>query len=316
MTLPNILVTCPPMLGLIDEFADDFAKAGLDFTPAKVTQVLSVEELSDLLPAYDGWIIGDDPANAEVVAAGAAGKLRAAVKWGVGVDNVDFDAFAQHQIPVENTPGVFGEEVADVALTYVLGLARETYLIDREIRTKSAWPKPSGISVQGRTIALVGFGDIGRATARRLAACGAKIVVYDPFFGPSPGLAVEHAAWPKRINEADFIVFTCPLTESTKAMFNHDLLRSLKPGVRIVNVARGPVIVEDALIEGLEKEIIHSAALDVFEVEPLPDQSPLRRFDRCIFGSHNGSNSSDAVRRVSRIAIGKIAGFLGQQSSK
>lgn len=314
MTRPNILVTCPPMLGLIDEFADDFAQAGLEFTPAKVTQVLSVEELCDLVPAYDGWIIGDDPANAQVVAAGASGQLRAAVKWGVGIDNVDFDAFAQHQIRVENTPGVFGEEVADVALTYALGLARETYWIDREIRTNNAWPKPSGISVHGRTVALVGFGDIGKATARRLAACGAKIVVYDPFYEPSadlqPDLEVEYAVWPQRVGDADFLVFTCPLTDSTRAMFNHELLGSLKPGVRVVNVARGPVIVEDALIKGLEDNIVHSAALDVFEVEPLPAPSPLRRFDRCIFGSHNGSNSSDAVRRVSRLAIAKIAAFL------
>jgi len=299
------------MLGLIDEFAQDFAQAGLDFTPAEVTQVLSVEELCDLLPAYDGWIIGDDPAKKEVVAAGAAGKLRAAVKWGVGIDNVDFDAFSAHNIPIENTPNVFGEEVADVALTYVLGLARETYLIDREIRTNHAWPKPSGISVHGRTVALVGFGDIGRATARRLAACGAKIVVYDPYYQPCLELKVVHAAWPDHIGEADFIVFTCPLTDSTRAMFDHTLLGSLKTGVRVVNVARGPVVVEDALIQGLKRGIVHSAALDVFEVEPLPTESPLRCFDQCVFGSHNGSNSSDAVRRVSRVAIEKIAKFLG-----
>ena len=133
MSRLNVLVTCPPMLGLIDEFADLFEAKELDFTPAEVTQVLSVEELVDLVPHYDGWIIGDDPANRTVVEAGAAGKLKAAVKWGVGVDNVDFDAFRDLGLPVENTPGVFGGEVADVALTYVLGLARETYRIDREI---------------------------------------------------------------------------------------------------------------------------------------------------------------------------------------
>ena len=94
-------------------------------------------------------------------------------------------------------------------------------------------------------------------------------------------------------------------------MFNHALLDQLKPGVRVVNVSRGPVIDEAALIDGLEREIIHSAALDVFEVEPLPPSSPLRDFERCIFGSHNGSNSVDAVRRVSRLAIDKIATFLG-----
>ena len=310
MSRMNVLVTCPPMLGLIDEFADAFAEKNLDFTPAKVTQVLSEDELIEILPAYDGWIIGDDPASRRVIEAGAAGKLKAAVKWGVGVDNVDFNAFSDLGLPVENTPGVFGGEVADVALTYVLGLARETYLIDRKIRTENGWPKPSGISVSGRTVALVGFGDIGRQTAKRLNACGANVIAYDPFFKPADGIPVENATWPDRLDEADFLVFTCPLTPETNGMFSEDILGKLKPGVRVVNVGRGPVIKEAALLKGLENGTVHSAALDVFEVEPLAADSPLRKYERCIFGSHNGSNSADAVRRVSHIAIDKIARFL------
>jgi len=310
---PNVLVTCPPMLAMIDEFAADFEQARLDSTPARVTQTLSEDELIRLVPKYDGWIIGDDPATRRVVEASAAGKLRAAVKWGVGVDNVDFDAFSDFNIPVENTPGVFGGEVADVALTYTLGLARETYRIDREIRLNNAWPKPSGISISGRTVALVGFGDIGAQTAKRLLACGAKIIAYDPYFKPAAGIEVEHADWPNRLEEADFLIFTCPLTADTHHLFNRDLLSKLKTGVRIVNVARGPVIQEAALVEGLNSGVVHSAALDVFEVEPLAQDNPLRGFDQCIFGSHNGSNSADAVQRVSRIAIAKIARFLGMQ---
>ncbi len=314
MARPNILVTCPPMLGLIEEFAADFDAQGLDYTPAKVTQVLSEEELIALVPDYDGWIIGDDPATARVVEAAARGKLKAAVKWGVGVDNVDFDAFRAAGVPVENTPGVFGGEVADVALTYVLGLARETYLIDREIRINNAWPKPSGISVAGRTVALVGFGDIGSQTAKRLLACGANLIVYDPAYKPIEGLDVETANWPERLDEADFLVFTCPLNDATRHMFNEDTVGRLKPGVRVVNVARGPVIKESALVGALEQGIVHSAALDVFEFEPLTPDNPLRQFRQCIFGSHNGSNSADAVRRVSRIAIEKVAGFLAEKS--
>lgn len=308
---PDVLVTCPPMLGLIDEFAEDFARFGLDFTAAKVTQVLSENELEELVPNYEGWIIGDDPATRRVVEAGKSGKLTAAVKWGVGVDNVDYSAFSDNGIPVENTPGVFGGEVADVALTYLLGLARETYRIDREIRNENGWPKPSGISVAGRTVALVGFGDIGAQTAKRLIACGANIIVYDPAYKPVNGIKVETAQWPQRLGEADFLVFTCPLNKGTHHMFNHDLVAQLKPGVRVVNVARGPVIEEVALVEALSSGVVHSAALDVFEVEPLAADNQLRQFDQCIFGSHNGSNSADAVRRVSRIAINKIATFLG-----
>jgi D-3-phosphoglycerate dehydrogenase len=95
-------------------------------------------------------------------------------------------------------------------------------------------------------------------------------------------------------------------------MFNRDLLPRLRPGVRVVNVSRGPVIDEAALIEALTSGLVHSAALDVSEVEPLPATSPLRSFDRCIFGSHNGSNTIDAVRRVSLLAIEKIADFLAK----
>ncbi len=313
MNQPTVLVTCPPMLGLIDEFAEDFAKHGLAFEAAKVTQILSVDELKELVPLYDGWIIGDDPATRAVVEAGVKGRLRAAVKWGVGVDNVDFPAFKDAGVPVENTPGVFGGEVADIALTYAIGLARETYRIDREIRSNNAWPKPSGVSISGRTVAIVGFGDIGSQTAKRIIACGGKVVVYDPYYKPVSGVDVETATWPQRLDEADFLIFTCPLTPDTNGMFNDKTLPALKTGVRVVNVARGPVIRENALLKALETGVVHSAALDVFETEPLPTNSPLRTFDQCIFGSHNGSNSADAVRRVSRIAIKKISGFLGPQ---
>ena len=153
----KVFVTCPPMLGLIDEFAPDFELRGLECVPAKVSQVMEEAELVEHVPLYDGWIIGDDPATRKVVETGASGKLRAAIKWGVGVDNIDFSAFHDSGVPIDNTPGVFGNEVADVALTYALGLARETYWIDRQIRERNAWPKPSGISMEGKTVAIVGL---------------------------------------------------------------------------------------------------------------------------------------------------------------
>lgn len=310
MSAPRVLVTCPPMLGLFDEFSSDFEAAGLNGIAAKTTQVLSEDELLNLLPDYDGWIIGDDPASERVISAASKGALRAAIKWGVGVDNVDFDAFKSNGVPVDNTPGVFGNEVADVALTYILGLARETYWIDREVRLNKAWPKPSGISMLDRRVAVVGFGDIGQQIAKRVIACGSKVIAYDPFYEAKPDLDVETAAWPDRLGEADFLVFACPLTPQTTGMFDLGTIAHLKAGVRLVNVSRGPVINENALVAALQQGAVHSAALDVFEVEPLPEQSALRGFEKCIFGTHNGSNSADAVRRVSRLAIRKISEFL------
>ena len=142
----RILVTCPPMLGMFHEFVEPAREAGFELVAAKVTQTLSQDELVALLPQYDGWIIGDDPATRSVFEAGKAGRLKAAVKWGIGVDNVDFAACKDLGIPIINTPQMFGAEVADVALAYVIGLARQLFEIDRGVRA-GGWPKPAGMSL-------------------------------------------------------------------------------------------------------------------------------------------------------------------------
>jgi D-3-phosphoglycerate dehydrogenase len=307
------MVTCPPMLGMIDEFVPVGAQRGFELVPAKVTQTLSEDELVELLPQYDGWIIGDDPATRRVFEAGKAGRLKAAVKWGIGVDNVDFAACKDLGIPIINTPNMFGGEVADVAVGYVISLARQLFLIDRGIRN-GEWPKPAGMSLAGKHVALVGFGDIGRSVARRLGAFDMPIVAYDPGIEGDAGIAgVERAQWPQRLEEADFIVFTCALNAHNRHMLDAEVLAKCRRGVQVINVARGPLIDEQALIAALQSGQVGSAALDVFEVEPLPAASPLRDMPQCIFGSHNGSNTRDAVRRASHEAMDRLFGFLGSQ---
>ena len=298
------------MLRMIDTFRPIFAKHSVTITTPDVVQILSVQELKELVPQHDGWIIGDDPATREVFEAGKAGKLKAAVKWGIGVDNVDFAACKDLGIPITNTPNMFGGEVADIAVGYVIALARQTFDIDRGVRA-GEWPKPRGISLAGKTVALVGYGDIGKNTARRLLAAEMKIVAYDPYASDDSNMPqVQRATWPERINEADFIVINCALTSSSHHLINAEVLAKCKPGVRLVNVGRGPIIDEPALEDALQSGQVYSAALDVFEIEPLPMNSSLRRHPRCIFGAHNASNTADAVVRTSEIAITKIINFL------
>ena len=307
----KVLITCPPMLGLINEFRPLFKAKGIQVDCPPVTQTLSEEELQRLVPHYEGWIIGDDPATRAVFQAGKDGNLKAAVKWGVGVDNVDFSAAKDLGIPVTNTPRMFGAEVADIAMGYVIALARQTFSIDRQVRT-GQWPKPAGISLADKTVALVGFGDIGRNVAKRLLAADMHVIAYDPYFQVAQELeSVQSAAWPERLKEADFIVLTCALTPENRHLINAATLDLAKPGVRIVNVARGPLIDETDLEKALAAGHVHSAALDVFEIEPLPDASPLRQYDRCIFGSHNASNTVDAVRRASDTAVRLLFDALG-----
>jgi D-3-phosphoglycerate dehydrogenase len=309
----RILITCPPMLRMMPQLRGLFEGKNIELTTPDVVQILSVEELKEIVPQHHGWIIGDDPATREVFAAGKAGQLRAAVKWGVGVDNVDFAACKDLDIPIVNTPGMFGQEVADVALGYVIALARETFTIDHGVRA-GEWPKPRGISLSGKKCAVLGMGDIGRNVAKRLMACGMDVLGYDPVVKLEDVPAgVKLQQWPQGLGEADFLVVTCALTPSSRHIVNATSLNQMKSGIRVVNVARGPIIDESALIQALQSGHVHSAALDVFEVEPLPMTSPLRKFGhRCLFGSHNGSNTADAVLRTSQIAIQKLYGFLGK----
>lgn len=298
------------MLGMMDRFLPSFAAKGIHVDTPDVVQILSEAELIELIPSYDGWIIGDDPATAAVFEQGKRGRLKAAVKWGIGIDNVDLEALDRLGIAFANTPNMFGDEVGDIAMGYVIGLARDTFFVDREIRS-GAWPKPPGISLAGRTAGVIGYGDIGQAIGRRLLASKMKVVVFDPACSRlDPDHDVQLAQWPNHIEKCDFLIFACSLTPENRHMLNHATLEQCKQGVRIVNVARGPLIDEAALIEALHSGIVDSAALDVMEVEPLPPDSPLRDLPRCIFGSHNSSNTVDAVSRTSQKAMELLFGFL------
>lgn len=301
----NVLVTCPPMLGQLELLQEEFDSRGWNVTAPDVVQTLSVEELRELVPNHDGWIIGDDPACREVVEAAAKGSLKAAVKWGVGTDNIDFEAFADARIPVTHTPGMFGPEVADIALGYIIALARHTFEIHQGV-IEGRWPKPSGSSLEGKTVGLIGYGDIGQHLAARLQACGLKIQIYDPAISADrlPVLKdTVHLAWPEQLHACDYLCFTCALTPENVHMLNDETLSMAKPGVRIINVARGPLIDEAALIRHLASGRVAAAALDVFEAEPLAMASRLRGFPQNVFGSHNASNTLDAVLRTSHRAI-------------
>jgi D-3-phosphoglycerate dehydrogenase len=293
-----------------ESFKDAFAKLGIEPTWANVVQQYTEAELIKILPEFDGWIIGDDPCTRDVLLAGKKGKLRALVKWGIGVDNVDFATCSELGIPVENTPNMFGDEVADLAMAYITNLSR--FVIDVHVGVKKKdWLKPIGSSLRGKNIGIIGLGDIGMNIVERVAAAKMNIFAYDPFYKLSKNVNnFELLVWPRKIEELDYLVIACSLTKENKHMINQEIISKLKKGVKIINVSRGPLIDERALSKGLESGIISGAALDVYENEPLNDNSPLRGFEQIIFGTHNGSNTFEAVQRTSHLAISKISSFL------
>lgn len=300
------------MLRGINDLRHYFDEKGIELILPEVVQTLTEEQLLELVPTVDGWIIGDDQATEKIFTAGVAGKLKAAVKWGVGVDNVDFKAAEKLGIPISNTPRMFGNEVADMAMAYFLGLARESYKVDREVR-KGNWIKPPGISLSGKTVALVGLGDIGLGTARRLKGFDVKVNAYDPFtkLSATEANADQILKFPDQIEKADFVILTCALTPSSYQMVNAESIGMMKDGVYIINVSRGGLIDEPALVDALTTGKVKAAGLDVFDIEPLPADHAFRNFEQCIFGTHNGSNTKEAVVRASLRAIELMFGYLG-----
>jgi D-3-phosphoglycerate dehydrogenase len=301
-----VLVTCPPMQASAADWRSRFDALGIEVGLPSVVQQLSPAQLIGLLPDYDGMIAGDDPLNAAVLR--SAARLRVVSKWGIGVDSIDLRAAAELGIRVTNTPDTFGEEVADVAIGYLVMLARQLHRIDRSVRS-GAWEKPQGASLAGRTLGIVGLGSIGRALARRGRAMGMRVIGHDVDAATGRraiGEGIEVVDLEQLLGEADVISLHCPLTDQNRHMINESRLARMRPGSYLINTARGSLIDEKALIAALQAGRLAGAALEVFEEEPLSATSPLTGMDNVILGSHNASNTAEAVARVNELAIDNV----------
>ena len=312
MSGERVLVSCPQLTRDLDVFRDRFESRGITLLAPAVVQQLREPELLGLVDDIDGMIAGDDELTRAVLE--RAPRLRVISKWGIGTDSIDLAAAAELGIRVTNTPGMFGDEVADVVIGYLVLLARRLHEADREVRA-GRWTKPEGVSLRGRTIGVVGLGDIGSAVSRRAVAMGMRVLgtdVSEEAASRASAFGVEVTHLDSLIADADVLSLNCPLTDQNRHMLDDARLDAMKPGAWIINTARGGLIDERALASRLESGRIGAAAMDVFEVEPLPADSPLRQLPNVILGSHNSSNTAEASRRTSHRAIDNLLAGLDE----
>jgi D-3-phosphoglycerate dehydrogenase len=302
----TVVISCVQLQRSLDDHRERLDARGARLILPPVNQQLTEAELLNLVPGVDGIVAGDDHVTRTVLE--CADRLRIVSKWGVGTDAIDLDAAAELGIRVTNTPGVFGDEVADVVIGYMIMLARHLHRTDRGVRN-GEWARLEGHSLAGRTLGVVGLGHIGLAVARRALAMRMRVVgsEVDPASrARAEQLGVEVATLDTLLADADVVSLNSPLTPETRHLLDADRLAGMKRGAWIVNAARGGLIEETALISALRSGQIGAAALDVFEVEPLPLESPLRSFDQVILGSHNASNTIEAGHRTSERAIDNL----------
>ncbi len=306
----KILVTCPPMIAQIKKYQKFFNKYKFEYDFPKIKQTLDKKKLMKTLPKYDGWIAGDDETNYEILNAAKQGNLKAIVKWGVGVDNFDLSIVKKLKIRFSNIPNVFGNEVANVAMSYLLGLATNTFFINSNVKN-GKWPKPQGTVLNNKILGVVGFGDIGQNICKRTHVFGLKVLVWDQYKNKPKNSKIKFIKkWPNGIEKCDFVIIACSLNKENYRFFNKTIFKKMKVGSYLINVSRGDLVEEKDLIKYLKTKNIKGFASDVFNQEPIKKNSYFKKNDNCILGSHNSSNIVEKVDEVSLLAIKKLSLFL------
>lgn len=287
---------------------DIFKRRGID---VDVKTGLAKEELEKIIGDYDGLAIRSATKVTEKLLA-AAKRLRVVGRAGIGVDNVDVKAATARGVIVMNTP--FGNAVttAEHAISLMLALARQIPAADRSTQA-GKWEKSRfmGVEVAQKTLGLIGAGNIGRIVADRAIGLKMKVVAYDPFLSKDKAteIGVEKVELDELLKRADFITLHTPLTDKTRNILSREALAKTKPGVRIVNCARGGLLDEKALADALKAGHVAGAALDVFESEPAKE-NPLFGIDNVVCTPHLGASTQEAQEKVALQVAEQMSDYL------
>jgi D-3-phosphoglycerate dehydrogenase len=260
---------------------------------------ISAEELLQVVKDYDAMVVrGRTKVTAAVL--DAAQKLKVVGRAGVGVDNIDLSAARAHGVTVVNSPKATSMAVAELALGMMFALARSLPRADSSMK-QGQWLKKQleGIELSGKTLGIVGMGNIGTAIAQRAASLGMKVIGYDTLVPPEEisMRRAEPVSLVELYAQSDFITFHLPLTPESKGMVNGQSFAMMKPGVRIVDAARGGIIDETALLAALEQGQVAGAALDVFASEP-PGLTALVAHPNVVATPHIGAQTAEAQDRA------------------
>lgn len=292
---PKVLIADAISQRGIDELARD---GGVEVS----TQVkLPPERLIEIIPEFAALIVrSETKVTSEVL--NAAKNLRVVGRAGVGVDNVDVETATKRGVLVLNAPGGNTVSTAEHAFSLLLNVARRIPQADASLRAKK-WNRKDfeGVELYNKTLGVIGMGRIGSELSRRAIAFGMRVIAYDPYLSASRARSLQVELVEELddlLGAADFISLHTPLTNETRHLLNASRIAQTKPGVRIINCARGGLIDENALAAALENRHVAAAALDVFEIEPLPEDSMLRAAPNLTLTPHLGASTAEAQESV------------------
>lgn len=309
---PTLLFSAPYMVPYLDRFGPVLKSYGLELIVAEVQERLNEEDLLKFAGQFDCVVCGDDRFTSKVLEA-CAPRLQVISKWGTGVDSLDLEAASRLGIKVYRTPNAFTLPVADSVLGYMLAFARRQPWMDQAMKS-GIWMKIPGKTLAECALGVVGVGTIGKAVIRRARAFGMKILGTDIVEIDHVFLLennVEMTSLENLLYQSDFVSLNPDLNPSSYHLMNEQTFGMMKASGVVINTSRGAVIDEPALVKALQEGTIAGAALDVFEHEPLPMDSPLRSMDNVMLAPHNANSSPLAWERVHWNTIRNLVEGLG-----
>lgn len=287
----KVLVTAPYMQQEINKFLGFFKENEIEIDVPLVEERMEENQLLDIIEKYDGVVSGDDRFTEKVFQ--KAKKLKVISKWGTGIDSIDKSAAKKYGVKVCNTPDAFSHPVSDTVMAMMLSFSRTIIASDKTMKN-GEWIKIKGKTLSEQTIGIIGLGNVGSRVARKAHAFGMNIIANDISDVNKTIIEefnIEMVSKDELYKRADYISLNCDLNKTSYHLLTEKEFLKMERKPVIINTARGPIIKENDLIEALKSNMVSGAGLDVFEVEPLPKDSPLRSMDNVILSSHN-SNSS------------------------
>ncbi|TXG64231.1 hypothetical protein EZV62_011225 [Acer yangbiense] len=301
--------------------AEKLGEAGLDllkeFANVDCAYNLSPEELCTKISLCDALIVRSGTKVNREVFESSSGRLKVVGRAGVGIDNVDLSAATEFGCLVVNAPTANTVAAAEHGIALMAAMARNVAQADASIKA-GKWQRNKyvGVSLVGKTLVVLGFGKVGSEVARRAKGLGMHVIAHDPYAAAdrARAIGVELVSFEEALATADFISLHMPLTAATSKMLNDETFAKMKKGVRIINVARGGVIDEEALVRALDSGIVAQAALDVFTVEPPSKDSKLIQHENVTVTPHLGASTMEAQEgvaiEIAEAVVGALKGEL------
>lgn len=286
-----------------------FKDNGFDFQQIHdEPNVFQEDALISVLKDAEAVIAGSEPYTPRVIE--NLPKLRVIARAGVGYDAVNLDACDKANIAVCTTPGVNHHCVAEHAIALLMGVVRGFPSLDQKVR-KGDWKRTPRPRLMGTTMGIVGLGRIGQAVATRAIGLGVNVIAHDPYANAEfvKQWNIELVDRATLLKRSDYISLHCPATKDAVHMINAESIATMKPGVVIINTARGALIDEKALVPALKSGKVRAAGLDVFEIEPLPLSSPLLELDNVLLAGHVGGMDIESIHDTNKLAAEIIVGL-------